>query len=170
MKFHGIFIALVASAMSGCSAFTASSSSMQRTTTTPTQKFMFSGAGEGLPTEENSAELAEMEKAAKAFGITVEEYKLGMMGRTRLAKELDSARITGGSKDSVAVERDGNNPPKFIEVILTEKGKALGKTEVSKQLVNAFNSASESSRKVRVDAQKNMMAFLDAESKKLGPK
>ena len=128
---------------------------------------MFGGAGEGMPSEDNPEDLKKMEDTAKAMGMSLEEYKLGIGARVRLMAELDAARVKGGTTDKVAVERDGNNPPKFLEITITDDGKALGKEQLSKELVKALKVAAEGSQKARVEAQKGMMTFVSEEMKKL---
>jgi len=91
-----------------------------------------------------------------------------MTARLRLTKELNEARVSAGNKDTVAVERDGNNPPGYLEVTVTEAGKALGKDGVSNELVAALKTASDESRKVRATAQKGMMEYISNEMKAMG--
>ena len=67
--------------------------------------------------------MAKIEQAAASMGMSVEEYNLGMRARIRLTEELDSARISSGD-ERVSVTRDGNNPPKFLEIEITDAGKA----------------------------------------------
>ncbi|EEC51336.1 predicted protein [Phaeodactylum tricornutum CCAP 1055/1] len=102
--------------------------------TTSTARSMFGGAGEGMPNEDDPEQLKQMEQAAKSMGMNLEEYKLGISARARLTKELDAARITSGNKANVSIERDGNNPPKLLEISITEDGKKLGKEALSKEL------------------------------------
>lgn len=135
---------------------------------TLTQQFMFGGAGAGVPSEDNPEEMKKMEDAAKQMGMSLEEYKLGMQARVRMTQKLDATRVTGGSPDKVAVERCGNNPPKFLEVTITDAGKALGKDGVSAELVKALKTAADASRVSRTDAQKEMMGYISEEMKKLG--
>jgi hypothetical protein len=129
---------------------------------------MFSGAGEGVPKQDNPEELAKMEAAARQMGMSVEEYKLGLTARSRLAEELNNARVTGGNMNTVGVERDGNNPPCLLQVTITEEGKKLGQSKVSDALVKALKEASDKSRSKRSEAQKGMMAYISEEMKKLG--
>lgn len=128
---------------------------------------MFSGAGEGMPNEDDPEELAKMEQAAKQLGMPLDEYKLGMSARNRMTKEIDETRVVGGDKATVAVERDGNNPPKYLEVYITEEGKALGKDVVQTKLVEALQESDEASKQARQAAQKNMMTFVSEEMKKV---
>ena len=121
-----------------------------------------------MPSEDDTEELKKMEEAAKAMGMTLDEYKLGVRARMKLSEELDKARIKAGSADKVGVERCANNPPKLLEITITEDGKKLGKEEVSKQLVTALKTASDDSRKIRMDAQESMMQFIQDEMKTLG--
>ena len=135
--------------------------------TTRTQQFMFGGAGGGVPTEDNPEEMKAMEAAARQMGMTLEEYKLGISARMRMTTALDKARVTGGSPDKILVERCGNNPPKFLDITITEAGKALGKEGVSAELVKALKTASDASRLSRTEAQKGMMGYISEEMKKL---
>lgn len=123
-----------------------------------------------MPTEDDPEAQKQMEAAAKSMGMSVAEYQLGIKARMKLNEELSGMRIKAGNADTVAVERDGNNPPQHLEITITEKGKGLGKEGVSKELVAALKSASEDSRKGRADAQKGMMSFIQEEMKKVGGK
>lgn len=129
---------------------------------------MFSGAGEGIPGDDDPEENKKMEDAARSMGMSVDEYKLGLRARMRLTKELDTARVKGGKADTILVERDANNPPKVLEITITEAGKALGPETVSKELCASLKSASDEARKVRGDAQKGMMQFITEEMKAIG--
>jgi hypothetical protein len=132
-----------------------------------TRPYMFGGAGAGVPNEDNPEEMKQMEEQAKGMGMTLAEYKLGIGARTRLMSELDASRVTVGNKDTVAINRDGNNPPKLLEITITEAGKAMGKDAVSEELVKILQEASEASRQTRTDAQKNMMEYIGEEMKKI---
>ena len=131
-----------------------------------TQRNMFSGSGTGATDDDPEAQ-EQMEKAAKAMGMSVEEYKLGVKARMKLNNDLDTMRLTGGS-EGVTVERCGNNPPKFLEITVTEDGKAKGKETVQQEIVAAMKKAGEDAKKGRAEAQKNMMAFIGEELKKAG--
>lgn len=135
-----------------------------------TQLHMFGGAGAGVPSEDRPEEMKQMEEAAKQMGMSVEEYKLGMSARVRLVEALNKARVVGGDKDTVSVERDGNNPPTFIQISITEAGKALGKEKLSTELVRALKTASDKSRETRTEEQKRMMSYIGDEMKKIGSK
>lgn len=129
---------------------------------------MFTGAGAGMPMEDNPEELAQMEQTAKAMGMTLEEYKLGIQARMVLQKELDETVCIGGDPATVAIERDGHNPPKTLKVIVTDTGKALGKEKLSQQLVSAMKTSAAKSKDTRAGAQKKMMTYIGEEMKKLG--
>jgi hypothetical protein len=127
---------------------------------------MFSGAGQAAPGEDWSPEeLKQMEEAARALGMSLDEYKLGIRARFRLQKELDEARVTAGNKDTVAVVRDACNPPKTLEIIITEAGKALGPEKVSTELVSALKAAGEEAKKARGAAQQGMMQYIQEAAK-----
>ena len=130
-----------------------------------TQHNMFSGAGAGKPAEDNPEEQAQMEKAAKAMGMSVDEYAIAMNARVKLQETLDQTIVKAGKADTVAVERDVNNPPKTFEVTITEAGKALGPEAVSKELVAALKKASDDARTGRAEAQKTMMGFITEQLK-----
>lgn len=117
--------------------------------------------------EDDPEAQAQIENAAKSMNMSVDEYKLGMRARQKLAEELTEARVTGGG-DNVSVTRDANNPPEFMEITITEAGKAEGQEAVSKALCAALKSAADSSRTKRGEAQKGMMAFIQEEAKSLG--
>jgi hypothetical protein len=132
-----------------------------------TRRGMFGGAGAGLPSEDNPEEMKKMEEAAKQMGMSVAEYKLGISARLRLVEQLNSARVKGGKDATVSVERDGNNPPKHLEITITEAGKALGKDALSAELIKALKAASDASRVTRTEAQRGMMTYIGDEMKKL---
>lgn len=129
--------------------------SQSRATVSQTARFMFGGAGAGVPSEDNPEELAAMEQAAKSMGMSIDEYKLGIGARLKLTEELDAVRLTAGNSDTVSISRCANNPPKFLEITITDAGKALGKEAVSKELVTALQKASDDSRESRTAAQKS---------------
>ena len=163
MKFGIILIA------STLVAFSAAFSVVERSrssTRISTRQSMFTGAGDGAA--ESPEEAKKLEEAAKAMGMSVDEYKLGMNARVRLTETMSSARITGGDPGKVSVERDAHNPPQFLEVTITEDGKGLGKDEVSKQLVAALKSTSEEAKTKRAEAQKDMMTYISEQMKKVG--
>jgi hypothetical protein len=125
-----------------------------------TQRQMFGGAGAGAPTEDDPEAEAQMEATAKSMGMGVDEYKVAMNARTQFAKEMDTTMVSAGKVATVWIERDVNNPPKTLNIKITEEGKALGKEELSNQLVSALKAASEESKGGREAAQKKMMAYI----------
>ena len=138
------------------------------TTTTGTQLNMFGGGGEGMATEDDPEAVAKMEQAAKSMGMSLEEYQLGIRSRKKLNEELCAMRIIKGDTATVSVSRDGNNPPQFMEITITDAGKELGPDAVSSALVTALKQAQESARAGRAEAQKKMMAFIGEEMKRIG--
>jgi len=132
-----------------------------------TRQHMFGGAGEGTPTEDNPEEIAQMEAAAKSMGMSVSEYQLGLNARNRLTTELNEARVSSGNADTVLVERDANNPPKHLEITITDAAKSQGAEGVSKELVAALKGAADEGREKRMAAQKGMMDYIGEEMKKL---
>lgn len=132
-----------------------------------TQLDMFGGAGAGAAMEDDPEAQAQIEAAAKSMNMSVDEYKLGLRARMKLAEELDAARVSAGD-DQVGVSRDANNPPKFLEITISDDAKAAGAGSVSKELCAALKKASEGSRAKRGESQKQMMVFIQEEAKKLG--
>ena len=130
-----------------------------------TQVGMFSGAGAGRPTEDNPEEAAQIEKAAKAMGMSVDEYMIAVNARQKLAQTMDETMVTAGNADTVQIERDVNNPPKTLKITITEDGKALGQDALSKELCSNLKKASDDARKGRAEAQKNMMNFISEQLK-----
>eukprot|EP00980_Cylindrotheca_fusiformis_P002856 scaffold672_cov126-Cylindrotheca_fusiformis.AAC.57 len=126
---------------------------------------MFSGAGEGKPKEDNPEEAAQIEQAAKAMGMSVDEYMVAMNARKKLAETFDTTIVTAGNADTVQIERDVNNPPKNLEIKITEAGKALGKDALSKELCSNLKKASDDARSGRAEAQKTMMQFIQEQLK-----
>ena len=126
---------------------------------------MFGGAGAGTPTEDEIDPEAEagLEAAAAQMGMSPDEYRLAMRAREQLQNTMNSKIVTTGSADTVLVERDVNNPPKTFEVTITEAGKALGKEEVSKKLVEALNKGSEAAAKGRQEAQQEMLKWVQSQ-------
>lgn len=127
---------------------------------------MFGGAGAAAPKEDDEGKVAEMEKIAKAMGMSLEEYQLGMNARVRMEEDINNLRVTGGdASKGVTVERCGNSPPKHLVINVTDEGKALGKDALEKELVKALNDAGEKSKVGRQEAQKKMMQFIAEQMK-----
>lgn len=130
---------------------------------------MFSGAGSAAPKEDDEGKLAEMEKVAKAMGMTLDEYQLGMNARVRMEDDIKNLRVTGGdASKGVSIERDGNSPPQHLVITVTDEGKALGKEALENELVSALNEAGEKSKVGRQEAQKKMMQFIAEQMKSSG--
>ena len=165
MKLESIFV-VASTLLASTAAFVMVVPTPTHTRGLSTKHFMFTGAGEGMPSEDDPEELKKMEEAAKSMGMSLEEYKLGISARLRLTNQMSEARISGGDASKVSVERDAHNPPQFMEINITEQGKALGKDTVAKELVSALKSASEASKTKRAQAQKDMMTFISDEMKK----
>jgi hypothetical protein len=121
---------------------------------------MFGGAGAGSPTEDNPEEEDRMKKAAAAMGMPVEEYKLAMRAQKKLATDMDTTRVQGGSTDSVLIDRDINNPPKDLKVAITESAKSKGKTFIAEELVKALETAKVEAAKGRNKARIDMMEMI----------
>ena len=126
---------------------------------------MFSGAGAGKPTEDNPEEQAQIDAAAKAMGMSTDEYMIAMNARKKMVETLDATMVTVGNADTVQIERDVNNPPKTLDIKITEAGKALGKDALSKEIAKNLKKASEDARTGRAEAQKNMMTYISDQLK-----
>ena len=126
MKFSLVSLALLASS---ASAFAPAATCRPVATT---QLSMFGGAGAGSAMEDDPEAQAQIEQAAKAMNMSVDEYKLGMRARAKLAEELNDARVEGGVADKVLVNRDANNPPQFLQISISESAKAAGQARILK--------------------------------------
>lgn len=131
---------------------------------------MFSGGALDIEEEEDDEKRAQVEQMAKAMGMTVEEYQLGMNARLRMEDAINNLRVVGGDAITmgVTVERDGNMPPRHLVVTVTDAGKALGKAKLEKNIVEALKSAGDKSAVGRNEAQKDMMKYISDSMKKMG--
>ena len=129
---------------------------------------MFSGGALDVTEEDDDEKQAQIEQVAKAMGMSVEEYQLGMNARVRMEGAINDLRVVGEGGTGVSVERDGNMPPVHLVVTVTEEGKATGKDKLEKALVEALKSASEKSKVGRDEAQKDMMKYISDSMKKMG--
>lgn len=125
---------------------------------------MFSGAGAAAPKEDDEGQLKEMERIAKAMGMSLEEYQLGINARMRMESEINELRVKSGD-EKVSVERCGNSPPKHLVITVTDEGKALGKAALEEKLVSALKDASAKSKKGREQAQQKMMQYIAEQMK-----
>ena len=128
---------------------------------------MFSGAGAAAPKEDDEGQIKEMERVAKAMGMTMEEYQLGINARMRMESDISKLRVNVGD-DKVSVERDGNSPPTHLVITVTDAGKALGKADLEKALIGTLKDASEQSKKGREKAQQGMMMYIAEQMKGMG--
>jgi hypothetical protein len=131
---------------------------------------MFSGGALDVEEEEDDEKRTQIEQMAKAMGMTVEEYQLGMNARLRMEDAINNLRVVGGDVTTmgVSVERDGNMPPRHLVVTVTDAGKAMGKAKLEKNIVDALKSASDKSAVGRNEAQKDMMKYISDSMKKMG--
>lgn len=157
MKIQSI---LTATALLTSSVAAFAPTAMKRPVAMTTQLDMFGGAGEGAPLEDDPETEAKIAEAAKAMNMSVDEYKMGLQARVRFEKELTETRCTAGNEDKVSVTRDAHNPPRMLEVTITDAGKAMGKDAVAKELVKAVKKAADDSKMKRAQAQKNMMTWI----------
>jgi DNA-binding protein YbaB len=132
---------------------------------------MFSGGALDVEEEEDDEKRAQMEQYAKAMGMSVEEYQLGMNARLRMETAINDLRVIGGDvANGVTVERDGNMPPRHLVVTVTDVGKAKGKDTLEKLIVEALKSAADKGKIGREEAQKDMMKYISDSMKKMGMK
>mmetsp|Transcript_4797 Transcript_4797/g.6606 ORF Transcript_4797/g.6606 Transcript_4797/m.6606 type:complete len:177 (-) Transcript_4797:143-673(-) len=173
MKTSALTIAACAAAISQTVAFTTSPSlSITRTTasqSSSTTLNMFSGGALDIEEEEDDEKRTQMEQYAKAMGMSVEEYQLGMNARVKMETAINDLRVIGGdAANGVTVERDGNMPPRHLVVTVTDDGKAKGKEALEGLIVEALKSAADKSKVGRDQAQKDMMTYISDSMKKMG--
>mmetsp|Transcript_26597 Transcript_26597/g.41261 ORF Transcript_26597/g.41261 Transcript_26597/m.41261 type:complete len:178 (+) Transcript_26597:82-615(+) len=174
MKTSALTIAACAAAISQTVAFTTSPSpSITRTITasqsSSTTLNMFSGGALDIEEEEDDEKRTQMEQYAKAMGMSVEEYQLGMNARVKMETAINDLRVIGGdAANGVTVERDGNMPPRHLVVTVTDDGKAKGKEALEGLIVEALKSAADKSKVGRDQAQKDMMTYISDSMKKMG--
>ncbi|KAI2490809.1 hypothetical protein MHU86_23774 [Fragilaria crotonensis] len=126
---------------------------------------MFSGAGEGAIKEDMDPEQAKaIEEAAKAMGMTVAEYQLGINARLRFETAIGELRYSAGDAD-IGLEVDGRSPPNHLVITISEAGKAKGQAAVSETLAAAFKKTTVEARAGRQAAQNEMMKFIQGQMK-----
>lgn len=168
MQLSLLAVAASAAALAGTHAFAPSPPG--RALSRPTSSLsMFTGGALGVEEEEDDAKRAQIEGMAKAMGMSVEEYQLGMNARLKMEEAIDELRVVGGEEGSgVTVERDGNMPPKHLVIAVTEAGKEMGKEKLEGAIVKALKDANEKSEVGRGEAQKVMMTYITDSMKKMG--
>lgn len=134
---------------------------MSSKTGSSTAHFMFGGSGVSPLEEDEDLNVdpekeSQLEATAKAMGISVKEYKLILKSQENMQKALNALRVSGGNSGTVTVEMDGNSPPKYLKVSVTDDGKALGKAALEKEIVTALKQAGEAARKGQADVMKQM--------------
>ena len=127
---------------------------------TQPQLQMFSGGGDGAMKEDaNPEQVKAIQDAAKAMGMTVDEYQLGINARMKFETAIGELRYSAGD-DDIGLEVDGRSPPTHMVVKISEAGKAKGKDAVSAGLAAAFKKTSTDARGGRQAAQNDMMKFI----------
>lgn len=176
MKFSNISITttvvlLALGSHTAVTAFTPPSLAMRQTTTTAVSGLqqkqqqqsslhMFSGGGDGAMKEDASPEqLKALEDAAKAMGMTVDEYQLGINARMKFEAAIGALRYSAGD-DDIGLEVDGRAPPTHLVVKISEAGKAKGQDAISAGLAAAFKKTAADARGGRQAAQNEMMKFI----------
>lgn len=131
---------------------------------------MFGGAGApALEEDEDPEKEKQIEQAAKAMGFSVNEYKLVLRMQENLANAVNSLRCTGGNEaKGVTITMDGNSPPKFLKVKITDDGKKLPKADLEKEITTALKDASAQAKKENQAAIMRMNQEVAAEMKKMG--
>lgn len=132
---------------------------------------MFGGAGSApaLDDEESEAREKEIEAAAKAMGFSTNEYKLVLRMQQSLASAVNDLRVSGGSEEKgITVAMDGNSPPGFVEVIISEDAKGTGKASLEKELVAALKEATDKAKVGQQEAVQKMNAEIAEEMKSSG--
>jgi hypothetical protein len=74
---------------------------------------MFSDGALNVEEEEDDERQTQIKQMAKAMGMLVEEYKLGMNARFQMEEAINNLRVIGGNVKfmGVTIERDRNMPP-----------------------------------------------------------
>jgi DNA-binding protein YbaB len=103
------------------------------------------------------------EQAAKAMGMDVEEYKLAMKMREKLASALNGIKCTG-EKDGVSITFDGNIKPVDIS-IKEEMVSVANKEKLQSAVLHAWTDAMGKSTK---QAQNSMMTMQKDIAKEMG--
>ena len=153
---------------SGASAFSVSRTFAPQTSKVAplsTSLNMFGGsgdAGEELGEEEE----AKIEAAAKAMGFSVAEYKLVLRMQKQLSDSVNTMRCSAGSDVKVTI--DGNSPPNFLEIEVSESAKSGGASAVETGLIAAYKEAAAESKKGQQEAVKKMNQDIADEMKKMG--
>lgn len=162
MKLSTILIATLAAAPAA--AFAPSMMNTRTAAAAITQRNMFSGGGESAAKEDDPEAAKAIQEAAKAMGMSVEEYQLGINSRLRFEKSIGELRFKAGD-DDIGVEVDGKSPPEFLEIIISSDGKAKGAEAISNELKAAFAKTSTMGREGRMAAQQDMMKYIQEQMK-----
>mmetsp|Transcript_45651 Transcript_45651/g.53445 ORF Transcript_45651/g.53445 Transcript_45651/m.53445 type:complete len:175 (-) Transcript_45651:180-704(-) len=120
------------------------------------QREMFGGSG-APPAEEDPEADKETAAAAKAMGLSVEEFNLAGKIREQMIQDVAAIRAQGGSESGgVTVVVDGNQPAGYLKINVNDTGKALGKAGLEKAVLAALKEATEEGKKGFGDAMKEM--------------
>eukprot|EP00573_Skeletonema_grethae_P004393 CAMPEP_0201693588 /NCGR_PEP_ID=MMETSP0578-20130828/6146_1 /ASSEMBLY_ACC=CAM_ASM_000663 /TAXON_ID=267565 /ORGANISM="Skeletonema grethea, Strain CCMP 1804" /LENGTH=103 /DNA_ID=CAMNT_0048179149 /DNA_START=14 /DNA_END=322 /DNA_ORIENTATION=+ len=103
MKTSALTIAACAAAISQTYAFTTITTPSLSITNRASSSFtpssslnMFSGGALDIEEEEDDEKRTQMEQYAKAMGMSVEEYQLGMNARVKMETAINDLRVIGG--------------------------------------------------------------------------
>jgi len=129
-----------------------------------TKQFMFGGDGGGDVGDEEQE--AQIEAAAKQMGFSVGEYKLVLKMQKQLADSVNIMRCTAGSDVKVTV--DGNSPPAFLEIEVSDATKSKGSAAIETAFISAFKEAAAESKKGQAEAVQKMNKDIAEEMKKMG--
>jgi len=136
-----------------------------------TQQNMFGGGASPLAEDDDDysdEEQANIDAAAKQLGFSAGEYKLVLKMQKTLGDSVDALRVTGGDEATgVTITMDGNSPPKFLEVAISEDGKNSGKTSLEKSIIKALKDANEEAKKGQQAAVQKMNTEIAEEMKKM---
>lgn len=110
---------------------------------------------------------AQIEQQAKAMGMTVEDYEMGMTARKNFTKTLSTARCESDSNNRiVSITQDANNPPQHLQVTLLQDKLPEKQQELSESIVNAWKDVNAKAKKVRLLAQQDMLTYVNEELQK----
>ena len=125
---------------------------------------MFGGSGDDE--EVSDEQEAQIEKAAQAMGFSVSEYKLVLRMQKQLSDAVNGMRCSAGGDVKVTI--DGNSPPLFLEIDVSEAAKGKGASNVENALVAAYKEAAAEAKKGQQAAVQKMNQDIAAEMKKMG--
>lgn len=166
-------IALPFLLISGAVAFSANrafapqyNNAVSRSSVSSSALSMFGGAADDDDEEVSEEQEAQIEQAAKAMGFSVSEYKLVLRMQKQLADAVNGMRCSAGNDVKVTI--DGNSPPLYLDIDVSETTKGKGAVAVETAFVAAYKEAANEAKKGQQAAVQNMNQDIAGEMKKMG--